>query len=568
VPKSNIQKKSSNPRGNSPRGRSGGRAGGAGYDFQDVYIAWQLSKMLMGDRDPIVEVLWEKKEIDFETGHGSKSVHVDDSIVKLRSGKWVFTQIKETVTNEIWSVPKLISNGVINQLWKQWKDNKSEFQNKVSLQFASNGRVAPLAIICDAALRSRTISEFIRGEATQDSVSDLKQISTRLSISNTDPDLLEFLKVVHAVQLPDVEEMYGWIVQTLRTLGLNTTDFANSLIRIVTESKHVSTKAKSDHTFESLICQLLDDGIDRNILAAAGFIVTGNKPEIDFWKGYRAELVKSLRTLRVYGLDIATTVYADLPSLYVPLKLLPLEDREKTRDDSRPHRRSLIEALDNDPSDHSDSQASIESAIDLKNVLEENRRFVLVGMQGCGKTMTLRWLATISALEDEAGCLARLGCGLPEEPLIPIFIRFRRLAERIEALKRHGIRGRVGLVADFLSAEFQVGFGTHILSEQQSLRVAYDLLESQNTILLFDALDEVADETLRYQLLQAVTDLLEKYTKPRVVLSSRPYALLKGDLQVNLPRFTPLPLDIKDTNTFCHNWYNAVRIYHMDQFEK
>jgi hypothetical protein len=39
------------PRKGQPRGRSGGRAGGAGYDFQDLYIALQLAKLLVGDHD-------------------------------------------------------------------------------------------------------------------------------------------------------------------------------------------------------------------------------------------------------------------------------------------------------------------------------------------------------------------------------------------------------------------------------------------------------------------------------------------------------------------------------------
>lgn len=49
------------PQKGKPRGRSGGRAGGAGYDFQDLYIALQLAKLLVGGRDKPVEVLWEKK---------------------------------------------------------------------------------------------------------------------------------------------------------------------------------------------------------------------------------------------------------------------------------------------------------------------------------------------------------------------------------------------------------------------------------------------------------------------------------------------------------------------------
>jgi len=73
------------------RGRSGGRAGASGYDFQDVYVAWQLAKLLMaGGRDPVVEVLWEKPSIDAGAGE-MRTAHVDDAVVRFQSGAWCWT---------------------------------------------------------------------------------------------------------------------------------------------------------------------------------------------------------------------------------------------------------------------------------------------------------------------------------------------------------------------------------------------------------------------------------------------------------------------------------------------
>lgn len=544
-----------------PRGRSGGRAGGSGYDFQDVYVAWQLAKMLMGDRDAIVEVLWEKKAIDSGTTHGTEPALIDDAIVQLRSGKWIYTQIKETAPSGGWSARNLIQSGVADQLWQQWQAKQPGDRKKTVLQLASGGSVAQLAMINDVALRSRTPNELTSEEAPVEVVAGIEEISEHLAISKDDPALLEFLKAVHALSLPQVDDLYGWIIQSLNVLERDACSLADHLIRIVAESKHIGPYARSAHTRESLLDQLLADDISQNILAAAGLIVTGNQPDEAFWKDYRAEIVRSLRTFRVYGLDVEQPVFADLPSLFVPLKLLPLDDQAEEKGEPSSTRRSLIEALDKDTSDRSDSPAIPDSATELSEVMAETSRFVLVGTQGCGKTTTLRWLAIISALEGEEGSRIRRSCGLPAEPLTPVFVRFRRVADRIKALKRQGIRGRVGFVADFLAAEFQAGFGRHILAEEQSLRVAYDLLESKNTILLFDALDEVADESIRNQLLQAVADLMKKYSEPRVVLSSRPYALHKEDLKVSLPQYSPLPLDTEGTDTFCDHWYRAVRIH-------
>ena len=74
-------------------GRSGGRAGAAGYDLQDVYVALQLAKMLTGGDDPIEEVFWEKKAIDHGPSHGVVPVFVDDAIIRRNSGKFIFTQV-------------------------------------------------------------------------------------------------------------------------------------------------------------------------------------------------------------------------------------------------------------------------------------------------------------------------------------------------------------------------------------------------------------------------------------------------------------------------------------------
>jgi hypothetical protein len=561
---SKKQKSHANTRKARSRGRSGGRGGGSGYDFQDVYVAWQLAKMLMGERDPIVEVLWEKKTIDLGSGRTPEPAHIDDAIVRLQSGKWIYTQVKETAPPGGWSARNLIKSGVLEQLWEQWQTKQTADRKNTILQLASGGSVAPLEIICDAALRSRTPSELWSEEASQEASKGIEQISSHLSVSKDDPVLLEFLRVVRPTSLPNVEELFGWIIQSLRVFGRNVNSFANHLIRIVAESKHVGIRTRSAHTRDSLLDQLLKDGIEPKVLAAAGLIVAGTQPNEEFWRDYRAELAESLRTFRVYGLDVTQPVYADLPSLYVPLKLLPLDDRSEERINTTSTRRSLIDTLEDDLMDRSDSRTLPDSATDLSRIMEETRRFVLVGTQGCGKTTTLRWLAIISALQGLEGTRIRQTCGLPAEPLNPVFIRFRRVADRIKALKRYGIRGRVGFVADFLAAEFQAGFGSHILDEEQSLRTAYNLLESKNTILLFDALDEVADESIRDQLINSVSDLLEKYPEPRVVLSSRPYALQKKHLKINLPRYSPLALDTKDTDTFCHHWYQAVRVHASD----
>ena len=64
-----------------------------------------------------------------------------------------------------------------------------------------------------------------------------------------------------------------------------------------------------------------------------------------------------------------------------------------------------------------------------------------------------------------------------------------------------------------------------------------DALNSENTLLLFDGLDEVADEPMRNRLFEAVADLMQTYAAPRVVVSSRPYAFCKERSPIDLALF-------------------------------
>jgi hypothetical protein len=543
------------------RGRSGGRAGGAGYDFQDIYVAWQLAKLLVGERDPVVEVLWEKKAIDHGAKRGSE-VHVDDAIIRLRSGTCIYTQLKETAPGGIWSLRDLIRSGVVEQFWRQWQSSRGETPYKVILRFASGGIVAPLAVVIDAASRSNTPAELMEGETSGQAATDAEVLAMALGIGVDDPLLLEFLKGVRAEQLPGSEELQHWIAASLAPFGPLATDMADRLIRIVARSKHIGPQSRAAHTRETLLEQLQTEGLPTQALIAAGLIPVGKRRNPAFWRNYRATVVKAFRNFRVYGLEVERAVFADLPSLFVPLKLLPLKgekEQEAATASESERRRSFAETLSGELSSRSESRDEPVGATDLKSVLANTRRFALLGGQGCGKTTTLRWLAVIAALEDEEGTRTRERFGLPREPQLPLFVRFRRLAERIRARGLEGVAGRVGLVAEFLAAEFEAGIAGRVLSKDEALEVAHELLLSENTLLLFDALDEVPDDTMRKGLVEAVADLIREYPAPRIVMSSRPYAFGQERLQIELPRFAPLPLDRAARETFAQQWYRSVR---------
>src|ERR1700746_351534 len=127
-----------------PRGRAGGRAGGAGYDYQDIYVALQLTKLLMGDRDPLVEVLWEKKAIHLKGDKGVERVHVDDAIVRVRSGRCIYVQVKQTAPRSGWSVREFAESGLAVQFWTQWLSKAPQDRLTTVIRLASAADVTPL----------------------------------------------------------------------------------------------------------------------------------------------------------------------------------------------------------------------------------------------------------------------------------------------------------------------------------------------------------------------------------------------------------------------------------------
>lgn len=298
---------------------------------------------------------------------------------------------------------------------------------------------------------------------------------------------------------------------------------------------------------------------------AAGLMPGKQARDPSFWEAYRNEVVNQVRTFRVYGLQVQRAVFADLPSLFVPLKLAPIAGRDVAGAGGQARsreRRSLVEAVLTDvPEADEDKFNDPGGAVELGAVLAEKRRFALIAGPGSGKTTTLKWLALISALGGDEGREIRRRFGLSEEPLHPVLVRFRSLADRIRARGLEGVSGRVGLVSEFLAAEFESGIGGQIPSRLESLQIAEELLTSSKCIFLFDALDEVPDQAMRSRLFDAVADLIARYPEPRVIVCSRPYALLHDNVPLDLSLYEPLPLNPAGQRLFAHQWYRAVRPY-------
>jgi hypothetical protein len=142
--------------------------------------------------------------------------------------------------------------------------------------------------------------------------------------------------------------------------------------------------------------------------------------------------------------------------------------------------------LDQEKEAETDSQESSTKGdsrvLEIAEVLAQKRRIALVGGPGTGKTTTLKWCAIVSALPGRAGRATRQRFGLPAEPLIPLYVRFRDFARWVHANGLDGMEGKCGLVANFVAATFVRDFGDKFPSRGEAFQVATELLASEKTI--------------------------------------------------------------------------------------
>lgn len=413
-----------------PKGRAGGRAGGAGYHLQDLYVAHQLAKLLMaGDRDPLVEVLWEKKALDLRADAGVEPVHVDDAIMRLTSGKCVYVQVKEASPSGGWSAKQLVRNSVAQQFWHQWTSKTPEDRPRTLLRLASRGDVTTLELMADVALRSRTPRELLSDEASVEIADEITTLAAALGLSTDSADLLAFLKCIQAEPLHTANDLEARIVLSLAQFREDAPDIAHRLINIVGRSKHAGRDARAAFSKEALIAALLEDGFAEEKMIAAG-VVPAKPIDGAVWDWYRNWIVNNFRSFQVYGLQVDRAVFADLPALFVPLKLAPIPaDRARDTDERRARAaRSLADRLSEEVEQIFGHESELDDerllhrrgALDLSTVLSGQRRFAIIGGPGVGKTTTLKWLAIASTLPGDEGRRLRLNFGLPSGPLIPV----------------------------------------------------------------------------------------------------------------------------------------------------
>ncbi len=183
-----------------------------------------------------------------------------------------------------------------------------------------------------------------------------------------------------------------------------------------------------------------------------------------------------------------------------------------------------------------------------------NRRMVLLGLPGTGKSTFVRYLALMMA----KALLGQEAPGLEdwkEPPRLPVALSLGRFAE---SLPPQAKEGRAEYLEEFLRR--------HLASDERTRAFAPHLLEEAKThgaLFLFDGLDEVADLNLRPVVVQSVEDFAEKYAargNSLFLVTCRTYSYqdprwqLTGWEQHELALFTREQIE-----AFVRAWYEAHR---------
>jgi len=138
--------------------------------------------------------------------------------------------------------------------------------------------------------------------------------------------------------------------------------------------------------------------------------------------------------------------------------------------------------------------------IDAYQAIATNRRLMVTGAPGSGKSLLLRHIALRYALEDLPE--------IPEQP-IPVLLELHRLSNSDKSLQDWFVDALAR--DDFPRAEKFVDHS----------------LESNNLLLLLDGLDEVTSGQ-RYRIVQQIKDLLDKHPKCRAIITCR-IAVYRGE---------------------------------------
>ncbi|MGK7925891.1 MAG: NACHT domain-containing NTPase, partial [Spirulina sp.] len=168
----------------------------------------------------------------------------------------------------------------------------------------------------------------------------------------------------------------------------------------------------------------------------------------------------------------------------------------------------------------------------------QSNRVVLLGAPGSGKSTLMSYFAvTLASKNSEILGLT------PDLDVLPILIRIRDLARRSQS-------AIIEYVKEFAEKSMAVkplpvGFFEHWLEDGRAL-------------ILLDGLDEVVEESKRYNVIQRMENFLGQYHHNRAIVTSRPAGYKRDLLRTEeFPHYQLQPFDDAKIEEFIDRWYDS-----------